>query len=263
MKAVFGAARVSAGYALMAVLLFGVASCASGDFVSDLFEAEAAPVKKSRSGLCHCPGGSYYARTKSFTAYSTIKACLDSGGRPPKRGQGDCEKATVVPGSPEASKRTKRKIEPQPTPVRPKDPPRSGLPLKIVDGDTIVVYDIRVRLYGIDAPEIGQSCRSANEQPYRCGEHSREVLILLAAGGVRCEPAGDERDRYNRWIAICYAHDGASINAAMVRTGYALAYRKYSTEYAAEEEKARTGKKGIHRGRFVPPWNWRRGQRLE
>lgn len=263
MKAVFDAAQVLAGYALMAVLLFGVANWAFGDFVSDLFEAQAAPVKKSRSGICHCPGGRYYARTKTFTAYSTIKACLDSGGRPPKRGQGDCEKATVVPGTPESFKRTKRKIEPQSTLVRPKTLPRPGLPLKIVDGDTIVVNDIRVRLHGIDAPEMAQSCRNAKAQPYKCGEDSKSVLMLLAAGGVRCEPAGDERDRYNRWIAICYAHDGASINAAMVRTGYALAYRKYSTEYVAEEEKARDGKKGIHRGRFVPPWDWRRGQRLK
>ena len=250
----------------MAVLLFGAASWASGDFVSGLFAAEAMPVRKSRSGICHCPGGRYYENTGTFTAYSTIEACLDSGGRRPKRGQGDCEKATPAPGNPEPlrEKPKGRKIEPQSTPVRPKDPPRPRIPLKIVDGDTIDVNGIRVRLHGIDAPETGQSCRDCKEQPYRCGERSREVLILLTAGGVlRCEPAGKERDRHGRWIAICYAHDGASINAAMVRTGYALAYRKYSTEYVAEEEKARAGKKGMHRGRFEAPSDCRRRQRLK
>ena len=48
-------------------------------------------VKKSRSGLCHCPGGSFYNRTKRFTPFQTIKECLASGGREPKRGQGDCK----------------------------------------------------------------------------------------------------------------------------------------------------------------------------
>lgn len=47
-------------------------------------------VKKSENGICHCPGGSYYARTKAFTAYPTLEACLAEGGRPPQRGQGQC-----------------------------------------------------------------------------------------------------------------------------------------------------------------------------
>ena len=63
------------------------------------------PVKQSRSGICHCPGGSYYERTKNFTAFLTIEKCLASGGRHPKRGQGDCSKATPVPDSPETIKR--------------------------------------------------------------------------------------------------------------------------------------------------------------
>ncbi len=48
------------------------------------------PVKKSESGLCHCPGGQFYDRTINFTPYDTIGACLASGGREPQRGQGTC-----------------------------------------------------------------------------------------------------------------------------------------------------------------------------
>ena len=40
--------------------------------------------------------GKYYDKTKNFTAFSTIEQCLESGGRHPKRGQGDCSKATAV-----------------------------------------------------------------------------------------------------------------------------------------------------------------------
>ena len=64
-----------------------------------LDKAVAQAVKKSRSGICHCSGGQFYDRTSNFTAFETIDACLASGGREPKRGQGDC--ATASYGDPE------------------------------------------------------------------------------------------------------------------------------------------------------------------
>ena len=43
------------------------------------------PVKKSRSGICHAPGSTYYARTLNFKPFTTKDSCLTSGGRLPKR----------------------------------------------------------------------------------------------------------------------------------------------------------------------------------
>ena len=65
-------------------------------------EAAAQVVKKSPSGVCHCPGGQFYERTTNFTEYETIEACLDSDGREPQRGQGDCSIASAndAPDSP-------------------------------------------------------------------------------------------------------------------------------------------------------------------
>ena len=54
-------------------------------------------VKKSASGICHCPGGQFYERTSNFTAFETLADCLASGGREPKRGQGQC--AAAVPAA--------------------------------------------------------------------------------------------------------------------------------------------------------------------
>ncbi|MGN5063479.1 hypothetical protein [Aeromonas sp. 6P] len=45
------------------------------------------PVKKSRSGICHPKGGTYYNRTKHYIPYDTMQACLDSGGRHPNVNQ--------------------------------------------------------------------------------------------------------------------------------------------------------------------------------
>ena len=63
-------------------------------------------VKKSDSGICHCPGGQFYDRTSNYTPFETIDACLASGGRKPKRGQGDCrtlssqdQRSTLSPSS--------------------------------------------------------------------------------------------------------------------------------------------------------------------
>jgi hypothetical protein len=42
------------------------------------------PVKKSTSGICHDRKSQYYSRTKNFTVFQTMKACIESGGRPPK-----------------------------------------------------------------------------------------------------------------------------------------------------------------------------------
>ena len=47
--------------------------------------AEEPPVKKSKSGICHAKGSTYYSKTKNYTPYQSMEACLKSGGRRPKR----------------------------------------------------------------------------------------------------------------------------------------------------------------------------------
>ena len=242
--------------------------------VKTSFAAECLPVKKSRSGICHCPGGAYYDRTMNFTPYWAIEDCLASGGRHPMRGQGDCTRVTPQPCS--QDKRSDKDRGNSPKSEIPKDsfripdeqfrPDKSQSPklgMRIIDGDTIHLGKIKVRLHGIDAPETGQTCRNARGKTYPCGKRATSVLVLRAAAGVSCEPAGDEQDRYGRMIATCYAVDGTDINAYMVRSGHALAYRKYSEKYVSQEERARAGRRGMHRGAFVAPWDWRRGKRLQ
>ena len=63
-------------------------------------------------------------------------------------------------------------------------------------------------------------------------------------------------------IGRCYVQ-GDDIEAWMVLNGWALAYRRYSTEYVDEELSAREARSGLWRGEFVPPWEWRRGKRIQ
>ena len=59
------------------------------------------------------------------------------------------------------------------------------------------------------------------------------------------------------FVAVCFA-DGFDIGRNMVHTGWALAYRSQSTVYIDTEEAARKAKRGMWRGTFVKPWDWRR-----
>ena len=133
---------------------------------------------------------------------------------------------------------------------------------RIIDADTLEVAGQRVRLQGIDAPESAQSCRRATGQRYRCGASATQALrARIGTGAVVCKIEG--RDRYNRALGICYTADGTDLNGWLVRQGYALAYRRYSTTYVPQEAHARAARAGIWAGEFVPPWRWRRGDRLD
>jgi endonuclease YncB( thermonuclease family) len=126
---------------------------------------------------------------------------------------------------------------------------------RIVDGDTIVISNERIRLHGIDAPESKQSC-TMNGKEWACGQEATKALVrYIGDQDVTCE--GDKRDRYKRLIAVCFA--GAhNLNAKMVSEGWALAYRKYSKDYIVDEKQAKLTRRGIWMGEFLMPWVWRR-----
>ena len=129
----------------------------------------------------------------------------------------------------------------------------------VIDGDTIEIHGKRIRLNGIDAPESRQTCERADGSPYRCGKDAAFALSdFIARGTVFCERRGV--DRYKRTIAACQVR-GEDVGAWLVRSGHALAFRHYSTDYVPEEAAAQDAKAGMWQGRFVPPWDWRRGVR--
>ena len=133
-------------------------------------------------------------------------------------------------------------------------------PARIIDGDTIDVAGERIRLHGIDAPESAQTC-VADGVTWSCGKRATAALVeFIGSVPVRCEDKGT--DRYGRTIATCHIR-GEDIEAWMVLNGWALAYRKYSTDYVGQEKAAKAARRGIWRGEFVSPWEWREGVRLE
>ena len=128
-------------------------------------------------------------------------------------------------------------------------------PAKIIDGDTIVVAGQLVRLHGIDAPELDQTFWWRG-QKLVCGTMALAALEAITAGvKVRCKVV--ERDRHGRLVAKVFAPDGVDVGRRLVSAGWALAYRRYSKDYVAAENEARKAKRGMWRGTFVKPWEWR------
>lgn len=130
---------------------------------------------------------------------------------------------------------------------------------RVTDGNSLRIAGERIRLHGIDAPEGRQQCRRASGEAWACGEAATARMAALAEGReVVC--AVRERDRYDRLIARCAA-DGKDVGAALVEEGLAWAYRRFSPDYIAHEERARAAGRGVFDGDNVAPWDWRRGAR--
>ncbi|MEN3146006.1 thermonuclease family protein [Neorhizobium sp. IRAMC:178] len=124
-------------------------------------------------------------------------------------------------------------------------------PFHVIDGDTLAAGGERLRLQGMDAPELDQTCEDDRGRPWACGVEARRLLIRLVAGGeVEC--LGRERDKYHRLLVRC--HSGAtSINGTLVRQGLAIASGRYTQEQVA----ARRERLGLWAGQFESPHDWR------
>ena len=125
----------------------------------------------------------------------------------------------------------------------------------VIDGDTIHINKNKIRLHAIDAPEINQTCNK-NSRVWNCGVESTKFLKeLIGNNKIECITQG--KDRYNRFIGICYK-DNLDLNSEMVLNGWAIAYRYYSKDYVEEEKKAKQEKRGIWIGDFVEPYLFRK-----
>jgi endonuclease YncB( thermonuclease family) len=120
----------------------------------------------------------------------------------------------------------------------------------VADGDSITLGGKRIRLLGIDAPELTQICSIAGSD-YPCGRRAREALVRAIDGRpVTC--AGGRRDRYDRLLASCKA-GGAELNRMQVEAGWAVAYG----DFEAEEKIAQSSRSGLWAGAFEQPRDWR------
>lgn len=124
-------------------------------------------------------------------------------------------------------------------------------PVKVIDGDTLDVGTQRVRIFGIDAVEVDQSCRHPVHGEWACGQEvKRRLQSLLDGKTASCTRS--TTDRYGRAVAVCHIAD-TDLGAALVEAGWAFAYKRYSNAYVAHERRALRAGRGLWTSVVVRP----------
>lgn len=133
----------------------------------------------------------------------------------------------------------------------------SAVVVAVTDGDTIKVLqekkEVKVRLYGIDAPEKKQPFGMKSKQFASDFCYGKKVTIVV-----------DNIDFYGRTVAEVFV-DGKSLNRAMVENGYAWWYQQYAKkdlDLKRLQEKAEREKRGLWSDKSPQaPWEWRKEQK--
>jgi len=126
-----------------------------------------------------------------------------------------------------------------------------------IDGDSLKGDDgAEYRLFGIDAPELHQNCYEMKGKPWQCGRAAKlKLAAIINRGNVICE--AQAKDRFDRIVAVCRTKGVPDISEAMVREGYAIGLPFARGKYQEAQDEAEAAKRGIWRGSFERPANWR------
>ena len=132
--------------------------------------------------------------------------------------------------------------------------------VQVTDADTIKLEDKTFRLDGIDAPEVDQDCLDAEGTTYPCGQiAAQELRELIGEQHAYCEDLGADTKYKQRRIGRCYVLDGSDLNRWLVQQGWAINFEPYAKgRFKADEDDARAGHRGMWKGCFVAPRDFRR-----
>ena len=133
----------------------------------------------------------------------------------------------------------------------------TGKVVSVADGDTITILrhgrdQVKIRLYGIDAPESGQPFGKASKQNLSLLVHGRSIEVEVM-----------DTDKYGRTVARIFV-DGEDVNALQLRSGNAWLYTQYCKdwvcgEWMGLEAEAKSSGVGLWADKDpTPPWEWRR-----
>lgn len=128
----------------------------------------------------------------------------------------------------------------------------------IIDGDTIDIGGLKIRLAGVDSMERHQECRR-DGKAWACGREAKAWLERFIAGAaVRCTRI--DMEKTVPLIANCYNAGGVQLGWAMVNWGYAINDRVYAPNFAPSQRHAMRSRRGIWSGEFIEPVLWRRNR---
>jgi endonuclease YncB( thermonuclease family) len=129
----------------------------------------------------------------------------------------------------------------------------------VKDGNAVQFGEVTYQLAGIAAPELDQMCIDDHADPWSCGIEARDRLNKLIGGrDLRCEDEGVRKPAGKRHLVACTAvGDTVSLNQQLVRQGFAM---DADGSLKEDESEARKERRGLWRGCFVAPQDFRLGK---
>ena len=125
---------------------------------------------------------------------------------------------------------------------------------RVIDGDEFELDGKRVRLYGIVAPDLGQTCWYQDKE-FPCGHSARRNLWLnVKDQRLTCR---EKSVVDGVVVALCFDAKGRDVAGGLVRNGWALAVPKQVEVYIKAEAEAKRQKLGLWNFIFTMPWDWR------
>ncbi|WP_428663709.1 thermonuclease family protein [Reyranella sp.] len=125
----------------------------------------------------------------------------------------------------------------------------------VIDGDTVRYNGTVLHLWGIDAPESGQTCSDG----WQAGKMAADYLAGLVHNRSLACDLRQSPSTPGRTYALCRA-DGQDLSSAMAEAGMAWSYTPQTKDYTVQETNAMIGVFGVHAHDCMKAWEWRNRQ---
>ncbi len=129
-------------------------------------------------------------------------------------------------------------------------------PVKVIKGNLLRLYNGRyIKLFGIDAPDLTQTCSNRQGRSYKCGRQSKAWLKGWISGyDLKCHIL--DTDEKGNYLGVCYLGE-YDIASATVSAGWAVATPEGGGYYKEQENLANANRRGLWQGQFYRPSDWR------
>ena len=125
--------------------------------------------------------------------------------------------------------------------------------VSVVTADTLNAQGRYIKLYGIAAPSITQTCANRRGESYYCGKQAALWLqSWLTTNPVTCRVMSEKN---GKMVAVCNLGQ-YDIGAALVNAGWAVADTRETEIYVPYEQNAQNNRDGLWQGKFYKPWDW-------
>lgn len=130
--------------------------------------------------------------------------------------------------------------------------------VRVISGDTLEMYGKIFQLFGIDAPEVNQTCANGQGRAYNCGREAAMWLKnWIRDSELECHVI--QQDTKGNMVGTC-SYGPYDLGAALVNAGWAVSNPKYTDIYYPYEVQAQQNRRGLWQGTFYKPWDWRKLQ---